>query len=80
MTLSWKKNGQRLEFGTKYSMIHEGKQAELVIEDAQLTESGEHAVGAMQDGNPTEYCRTAVVTGEGTHAPPSVPTDQPSQP
>lgn len=63
-------------------MIYEGKRAELVIEDAQLTESGWHTIGAMQDENPTEYCRTAVVTGEGTHAPPSpsVPTDQPSQP
>ncbi|KAK2505531.1 hypothetical protein MC885_009229 [Smutsia gigantea] len=64
VTLSWKKNGQWLERGTKYNMIREGKQAELVTEDAQLSESEEHAVVAMQDGNPTEYCSTAMVTVE----------------
>ncbi|TKC39634.1 hypothetical protein EI555_007989, partial [Monodon monoceros] len=64
VTLRWKKDGQLLERSSKYSMNHEGKRAELVIEDAQLSDSGEYTVVAMQDGDPAEYCSTAVVTVE----------------
>ncbi|XP_043436714.1 immunoglobulin superfamily member 22 [Prionailurus bengalensis] len=64
VTLYWKKDGRLLERSTKYSMSHEGKRAELVIEDAQLSDSGEYTVVAMQDGDPTEYYSTAVVTVE----------------
>lgn len=69
VTLHWKKDGQLLERSTKFSMSHEGKRAELVIEDAQLSDSGEYTVVAMQDGDPTEYYSTAMVTVEGTHPP-----------
>lgn len=69
VTLHWKKDGQPLERSTKYSMSHEGKRAELVIEDAQLSDGGEYTVVAMQDGDPTEYYSTAMVTVEGTHPP-----------
>ncbi|XP_003781211.1 immunoglobulin superfamily member 22 [Otolemur garnettii] len=62
VTLRWKKDGQLLAHGTKYSMSHEGKRAELVIEDAQLSDDGEYTVVAMQDGDPTEYYSTATVT------------------
>ncbi|XP_076970898.1 immunoglobulin superfamily member 22 [Tamandua tetradactyla] len=62
--LHWKKNGQLLEHGTKYSMNHEDKRAELVIEDAQLSDSGEYTIVAMQDGDPTEHYSTAMVTVE----------------
>ncbi|KAM5224369.1 immunoglobulin superfamily member 22 isoform 4-T4 [Hipposideros larvatus] len=64
VTLRWKKNGQLLERSTKYSMSHEGKRAELIIEDAQLSDGGEYTVVAMQDGDPTEYFSTAMVTVE----------------
>ncbi|KAF5918910.1 hypothetical protein HPG69_005951 [Diceros bicornis minor] len=64
VTLSWKKDGWLLEHGNKYSMNHEGKRAELVIEDAQLSDSGEYTMVAMQDGDPTEYNSTATVTVE----------------
>lgn len=66
VTLRWKKDGQLLERSTKYSMNHEGKRAELIIEDAQLSDGGEYTVVAMQDGDPTEYYSTATVTVEGT--------------
>lgn len=76
VTLRWKKDGQLLSRGTKYSMNHEGKRAELIIEDAQLSDGGEYTVVAMQDGDPTEYYSTATVTVEGTHPPcQSPPTD-----
>ncbi|KAM9658939.1 LOW QUALITY PROTEIN: immunoglobulin superfamily member 22 [Trichechus inunguis] len=64
LTLCWKKDGQLLHYGTKYSMSHEGKRAELVIEDAQLSDSGEYTVVAMQDGDPTAYYSTAMFTVE----------------
>uniref|UniRef100_A0A2R9C3Q0 Immunoglobulin superfamily member 22 n=1 Tax=Pan paniscus TaxID=9597 RepID=A0A2R9C3Q0_PANPA len=64
VTLRWKKDGQLLMHGTKYSMNHEGKRAELIIEDAQLSDGGEYTVVAMQDGDPTEYYSTAIVTVE----------------
>lgn len=76
VTLRWKKDGQLLERSTKYSMSHEGKRAELIIEDAQLSDGGEYTVVAMQDGDPTEYCSTATVTVEGTH-PVILDMDQP---
>lgn len=69
VTLRWKKNGQLLERSTKYSMSHEGKRAELIIEDAQLSDGGEYTVVAIQDGDPTEYFSTAMVTVEGTRPP-----------
>ncbi|KAJ8777680.1 hypothetical protein J1605_014333 [Eschrichtius robustus] len=64
VTLRWKKDGQLLERSSKYSMNHEGKRAELVIKDAQLSDGGEYTVVAMQDADPTEYCSTSVVTVE----------------
>ncbi|XP_051820852.1 immunoglobulin superfamily member 22 [Antechinus flavipes] len=64
VTLRWKKDGKLLERGAKYSMSHEGKRAELVIEDAQLSDGGEYTVVAMQDGDPTEYYSTAILTVE----------------
>ncbi|KAM9221819.1 LOW QUALITY PROTEIN: immunoglobulin superfamily member 22 [Dugong dugon] len=64
VTLCWKKDGQLLHYGTKYSMSHEGKRAELVIEDAQLSDGGKYTVVAMQDGDPTEYYSTAMFTVE----------------
>lgn len=67
VTLFWKKDGKLLERGTKYSMNHEGKRAELIIEDAQLSDGGEYTVVAKQNGDPTEYYSTAMVTVEGIH-------------
>ncbi|ELK15969.1 Immunoglobulin superfamily member 22 [Pteropus alecto] len=64
VTLFWKKDGKLLERGTKYSMNHEGKRAELIIEDAQLSDGGEYTVVAKQNGDPTEYYSTAMVTVE----------------
>ncbi|XP_077902485.1 immunoglobulin superfamily member 22 isoform X3 [Ictidomys tridecemlineatus] len=64
VTLRWKKDGQLLAHGSKYSMNHEGKRAELIIEDAQLSDGGEYTVVAMQNGDPTEYCSTATLTVE----------------
>ncbi|MBZ3868933.1 Immunoglobulin superfamily member 22 [Sciurus carolinensis] len=64
VTLRWKKDGRLLAHGSKYSMNHEGKRAELIIEDAQLSDGGEYTVVAMQNGDPTEYCSTATLTVE----------------
>lgn len=80
VTLCWKKDGWLLEHGSKYSMNHEGKRAEPVIGDAQLSDGGEYTVVAMQDGDPTEYNSTATVTVEGTYPPCQSPLTNPPPP
>lgn len=65
VTLKWLKNGAVIQKSNKYSMNHEGKRAELIIDDAELTDSGEYTVIAMQDNDPKEYYSTANVTVEG---------------
>uniref|UniRef100_A0A7M4FIS6 Immunoglobulin superfamily member 22 n=1 Tax=Crocodylus porosus TaxID=8502 RepID=A0A7M4FIS6_CROPO len=64
VTLKWLKNGVAIQRSNKYSMNHEGKRAELIIDDAELTDSGEYTVIAMQDNDPKEYYSTANVTVE----------------
>uniref|UniRef100_A0A8C3XRJ0 Immunoglobulin superfamily member 22 n=1 Tax=Chelydra serpentina TaxID=8475 RepID=A0A8C3XRJ0_CHESE len=64
-TLKWMKDGRVIERSDKYSMTHEGKRAELIIDDAELSDSGEYTVVAMQDNDPTEYYSTSNVTVEG---------------
>ncbi|XP_025057898.1 immunoglobulin superfamily member 22 isoform X1 [Alligator sinensis] len=64
VTLKWLKNGAVIQKSNKYSMNHEGKRAELIIDDAELTDSGEYTVIAMQDNDPKEYYSTANVTVE----------------
>ncbi|CAM4567004.1 unnamed protein product [Lepidochelys olivacea] len=64
VTLKWMKDGRVIERSDKYSMTREGKRAELIIDDAELSDSGEYTVVAMQDNDPTEYCSTANVTVE----------------
>nr|XP_006133509.1 immunoglobulin superfamily member 22 isoform X2 [Pelodiscus sinensis]XP_006133510.1 immunoglobulin superfamily member 22 isoform X2 [Pelodiscus sinensis]XP_014434234.1 immunoglobulin superfamily member 22 isoform X2 [Pelodiscus sinensis] len=64
VTLKWMKDGKVIERSSKYNMTHEGKRAELIIEDADLSDSGEYMVVAMQDNDPIEYYSTANVTVE----------------
>lgn len=63
--LKWMKNGKVIETSNKYSMTHEGKTAELIIDDAEQNDSGEYMVVAMQENDPTEYYSNCNVTVEG---------------
>lgn len=65
VTLKWMKNGRVIERSTKYSMTHEGKTAELIIDDTELNDSGEYMVVATQDKDPTEYYSNCNVTVNG---------------
>ncbi|XP_054828720.1 immunoglobulin superfamily member 22 [Eublepharis macularius] len=64
VTLKWMKNGRVIERSKKYTMTHEGKMAELIIDDAELNDSGEYMVVAMQENDPTEYYSNCNVTVE----------------
>ncbi|XP_063149067.1 immunoglobulin superfamily member 22 [Candoia aspera] len=64
VTLKWMKNGKVIERSQKYTMNHEGKMAELIIDDAELSDSGEYMVVAMQESDPTEYYSNCNVTVE----------------
>ncbi|KAF7245553.1 Immunoglobulin superfamily member 22 [Varanus komodoensis] len=64
VTLKWMKNGKVIERSKKFTMNHEGKMAELIIDDAELNDSGEYMVIAMQENDPTEYYSSCNVTVE----------------
>lgn len=59
------KNGKVIERSSKYTMNREGKMAELIIDDAELSDSGEYMVIATQESDPTEYYSNCNVTVEG---------------
>ncbi|XP_020666573.3 immunoglobulin superfamily member 22 [Pogona vitticeps] len=62
--LKWLKNGKVIERSKKFTMIHEGKTAELIIDEADLSDTGEYMVIAMQENDPTEYYSNCNVTVE----------------
>ncbi|XP_062974483.1 immunoglobulin superfamily member 22 [Elgaria multicarinata webbii] len=62
--LKWLKNGKVIERSKKYTMTHEGKMAELIIDDAELRDSGDYMVIAIQENDPTEYYSNCSVTVE----------------
>ncbi|XP_061466182.1 immunoglobulin superfamily member 22 isoform X2 [Rhineura floridana] len=64
VTLKWLKNGTVIQRSKKYNMTHEGKTAELTIDDAELSDSGDYMVVAMQENDPTEYYSNCNVTVE----------------
>ncbi|CAI5763292.1 immunoglobulin superfamily member 22 [Podarcis lilfordi] len=64
VTLKWLRNGQVIARTNKHSMTHEGKTAELIIDDCQFGDSGDYMVVATQENDPTEYYSTCVVTVE----------------
>ncbi|XP_067902151.1 immunoglobulin superfamily member 22-like [Heterodontus francisci] len=53
--IKWLKNGKEITRGPKYNMIREGRRVELIIDDAELDDSGEYTVVAMQDNDNREY-------------------------
>lgn len=65
VTLKWLRNGQVIARTNKHNMTHEGKTAELIIDDCQFGDSGDYMVVATQENDPTEYYSTCVVTVEG---------------
>nr|XP_028588967.1 immunoglobulin superfamily member 22 [Podarcis muralis] len=64
VTLKWLRNGQVIARTNKHNMTHEGKTAELIIDDCQFGDSGDYMVVATQENDPTEYYSTCVVTVE----------------
>ncbi|XP_060132103.1 immunoglobulin superfamily member 22 isoform X1 [Zootoca vivipara] len=64
VTLKWLRNGHEIARTNKHTMTHEGKTAELIIDDAQFGDSGDYMVVAMQENDPTEYYSSCVVTVE----------------
>ncbi|XP_005990539.1 immunoglobulin superfamily member 22 [Latimeria chalumnae] len=66
--LKWLKNGKEIERSPKFSTVREGKRAELIIDDAELDDSGEYSVVAMQDSDAREYVSSAVLTVEDRFA------------
>uniref|UniRef100_A0A4W3GQQ0 Immunoglobulin superfamily member 22 n=1 Tax=Callorhinchus milii TaxID=7868 RepID=A0A4W3GQQ0_CALMI len=63
--IKWLRNGQEIKRSPKVHFIREGRRAELIIEDAELADSGDYTIVATQDSDPREYPSSASLTVEG---------------
>lgn len=60
--IRWLKDGTDITASRRYIFVHEGKRAEAIIEDCELTDAGEYAIVCTQDNDTHEYISTAVLT------------------
>eukprot|EP00062_Callorhinchus_milii_P025727 gi/632987019/ref/XP_007910562.1/ PREDICTED: immunoglobulin superfamily member 22 [Callorhinchus milii] len=66
--IKWLRNGQEIKRSPKVHFIREGRRAELIIEDAELADSGDYTIVATQDSDPREYPSSASLTVEDRFA------------
>ncbi|XP_033823481.2 immunoglobulin superfamily member 22-like [Periophthalmus magnuspinnatus] len=60
--IRWFKDGSDITASRRYVFVHEGKRAEAVIEDCELTDAGEYSIVCTQDNDTHEYFSTAILT------------------
>ncbi|KAK7891736.1 hypothetical protein WMY93_023699 [Mugilogobius chulae] len=60
--IRWLKDGSDISASRRYIFMHEGKRAEAIIEDCELTDAGEYTVVCTQDNDTHEYISTAILT------------------
>ncbi|XP_024912103.1 immunoglobulin superfamily member 22 isoform X2 [Cynoglossus semilaevis] len=58
----WLKDGCDITASRHYIFMHEGKRAEVIIEDCELTDAGEYSVVCTQDNDTHEYVASANLT------------------
>ncbi|XP_071359708.1 immunoglobulin superfamily member 22-like isoform X3 [Trachinotus anak] len=58
----WLKDGCDITASRRYIFIREGKRAEVIIEDCELTDEGEYSVVCTQDNDAHEYVTSANLT------------------
>ncbi|XP_069384393.1 immunoglobulin superfamily member 22 [Paralichthys olivaceus] len=58
----WLKDGCDITASRRYIVLREGKRAEVIIEDCELTDSGEYSVVCTQDNDTQEYVTSANLT------------------
>ncbi|XP_037623781.1 immunoglobulin superfamily member 22-like [Sebastes umbrosus] len=62
--IRWLKDGCDITASRRYIFMHEGKRAEVIIEDCELTDEGEYSVICTQDNDTHEYVTSACLTVE----------------
>ncbi|XP_045892604.1 immunoglobulin superfamily member 22-like isoform X2 [Micropterus dolomieu] len=60
--IRWLKDGCDITASRRYIFMREGKRAEVIIEDCELTDEGEYSVICTQDNDAHEYVTTANLT------------------
>ncbi|KAG7244515.1 hypothetical protein INR49_030167 [Caranx melampygus] len=60
--IRWLKDGCDITSSRRYIFMREGKRAEVIIEDCELTDEGEYAIVCTQDNDTNEYVSSANLT------------------
>lgn len=63
--IRWLKDRCDITASRRYIFMREGKRAEVIIEDCELTDEGEYSVICTQDNDAHEYVTTANLTVDG---------------
>lgn len=61
----WLKDGRDITGRSCYVFLHEGKRAELIIDDCELENEGEYAIVCTQDNDTHEYTSSANLSVDG---------------
>ncbi|XP_028263452.1 immunoglobulin superfamily member 22-like isoform X2 [Parambassis ranga] len=60
--IRWLKDGCDITASRRYIFLHEGKRAEVIIEDCQQADEGQYSVICTQDNDTNEYVSSAYLT------------------
>ncbi|XP_026775232.3 immunoglobulin superfamily member 22 [Pangasianodon hypophthalmus] len=58
----WLKDGKDITNNQRYIFVREGKRAELILEDCELSDSGEYTIVCTQDNDTHEYVSSSNLT------------------
>lgn len=70
--IRWLKDGCDITASRRYIFMREGKRAEVIIEDCELTDEGEYSIVCTQDNDSHKYVTSANLTVDGNGICPSV--------
>lgn len=62
--LKWLKDGKDISNNQRYFM-RDGERAELILEDCELSDSGEYTIVCTQDNDTHEYVSSSNLTVDG---------------
>lgn len=61
----WLKDGIEITYNRRYIFMREGKRAELILEDCELSDSGDYTIVCTQDNDTHEYVSSSNLKVEG---------------
>lgn len=67
--IRWLKDGCDITASRRFIFLHEGKRAEVIIEDCQQADEGQYSVICTQDNDSNEYVSSAYLTVDGNQFP-----------